>query len=1042
MQKICYQLNKNIGFLLEPVLLDDSIQDYQKNINNKKFYNKANFLINFCKYLDDILFLYEKLLFYKKNGKKYIFNYGIKKEFLYSYYLYSNKTNYSVLFFKQVGISKLKKFFIEYKQKIEKEIIFKLKYFCKFYQNNLSPKETQVASVLRIFQGKYYFEMFDTLFDNISFNFREKNVTEDFFNKNIREARKKLNKIKKLLEENPFEKKNEAFKFSFNYYTLNKKPLNYKNNIDNVSITDIKNYYVEIKNKFVNELEKNLSEIIKIKQDKFKDIINKINSYSKINYLDLSLRDAVQKLKFLRSELKNNFYKDLDKTKNPDNSTFNYFNQKHYFFNFQDKNKFREYFNLFKNKNKDKDKNKLFNEKNKKFFEYEFKNYKKLCQLYQFLSKKKGNIEAKIKGVDKELEDFVNLKYWAFIIDYNSEKYLFLVKKDKRKDFKEYLEKNKLNKNFDCVLYLSKSFTFRALEKLIFSAYNDDFFEGIKKEKEIENILNKFNVKNKFQIKEKINNEKSLVSFYQNVLQTNYVKNNLDLEDFNLKNILNRDFETIKEFKIALESECYSLKEFYFCWENLIQEWKSYISVFKITSYDLVGNQKKFKNHTKIWNSFWSFKYNYNIRLNPEGKVFYEIVDEEKKKLILDYKKNLEEAGKKFIRNRKLNEYFKVFFNFTINSRFKEIKTSFKDINIIEKSIKEYNEEFNQKNNCKDLYYFGIDLGQAELATLGIVKFNDNLNNFSLEKIKVYRIKEQYINLENIKNPSLLDDNCFEELEVNTIDLTKAKLIKNKIVLNGDIKTYLKLKELAAKRKLFSIIKIKKENIEFLQFCEDKTNYSQYYNKNFFIAKTKNSYLRIYKYDLEFENIISKEEIEKILKDYINKLQNNNLIYEEEINNLRQAIAANIVGVISYLQDLYPGILVLENLLEESRKKHFQQENFVIDSQIDWILYRKMQTKSLCPPNIKNFKSLKELTNNSQKFFQFGCMIFVPEENTSRQCPNCEKYYLNYMSKEDFEKQKFQQRSIKCPNCNTELHPDLLACINISKKGYKFLNNI
>jgi len=682
----------------------------------------------------------------------------------------------------------------------------------------------------------------------------------------------------------------------------------------------------------------------------------------------------------------------------------------------------------------------------KKYFNYEFKGYKNLCNLYQKLAFERGRIKAQIKGLEKEKEEFINLKYWAFIADYNNEKYLILLKKEFRKHFKNYLDSCKEEKpNF--TLYNFKSFTFRALEKLIFNSYNNEFFEGIKQDKRISDLLKKSNIRDKYEIKERLNN-KDLILFYKYTLTSEYAKNNLDLEDFNLEEILSKDFDNVEDFRIALDGACYFIKEINLNWNKFINKWKDNISMFKIYSYDLIGKQKGLKFHTRIWKDFWNSFKDSRIRLNPEGSIFLNVVDEDERRTILLKKEKLETEGKKFIRNRKLEDYYyKALFNFNLYFPSKEIKISFKEKDKIDKSIQEYNNNFNQQNDFKNLFYIGIDLGEIELATLGVVKFKDSPSNFELQKIKAYKIKDEFINPQNIKNPSLLDDNCFEEIELDSLDLSKAKLIRDKIVINGDISTYLKLKIVSAKRKLFDLVRKQGEalaNEKIYFYNETKNNLGvNYLGNDVFVVRKNNKkekYLRVYKYDPEFENICPKEYLNEELNNYYRSLlKDESINYYEEINSLRKAISSNIVGIVSYLQNIFPSIIVLENLSKGTREGHMEKENFSLDSQIDWMIYRKLETKKLCPPNINNFKFLKDLKDKNG-VFQLGGLVFVPKESTSKKCPKCDAEKLG-LSEEEFNEAKFKNRNIKCKQCSEEFHPDLIACINIAKLAYNFLNN-
>lgn len=173
------------------------------------------------------------------------------------------------------------------------------------------------------------------------------------------------------------------------------------------------------------------------------------------------------------------------------------------------------------------------------------------------------------------------------------------------------------------------------------------------------------------------------------------------------------------------------------------------------------------------------------------------------------------------------------------------------------------------------------------------------------------------------KNISLFLDqeDLFEKKKVSCIDLTMAKLIKGKIVLNGDMITYLKLKECSAKRRiweLFSDSKINKDSEikiikNIIRIIDNEGKENTIY---WFTEKQK------------IDDQAKKEEKEKqkekqgkmrdYFKKYLQTLDRKNtktdVITIEKINHLRDAITANMVGIIAHLQKQYPGIIALENM--------------------------------------------------------------------------------------------------------------------------------
>jgi len=106
----------------------------------------------------------------------------------------------------------------------------------------------------------------------------------------------------------------------------------------------------------------------------------------------------------------------------------------------------------------------------------------------------------------------------------------------------------------------------------------------------------------------------------------------------------------------------------------------------------------------------------------------------------------------------------------------------------------------------------------------------------------------------------------------------------------------------------------------------------------------------------------------------------------EQINNLRDAITANMVGVIAHLHKKYPGVINLENLLSTKEiRDHFVSNNENIARRLEWALYRKFQKEGLVPPRLKNTIFLREDMRENR----LGIVHFIKTENTSGQCPYC-----------------------------------------------------
>jgi len=98
---------------------------------------------------------------------------------------------------------------------------------------------------------------------------------------------------------------------------------------------------------------------------------------------------------------------------------------------------------------------------------------------------------------------------------------------------------------------------------------------------------------------------------------------------------------------------------------------------------------------------------------------------------------------------------------------------------------------------------------------LWLFNLSENDNNAKWVKIKAYELKKEYFTKEIdkkivYKNLSYFTvdkyPDFYEEKEVSCINLSMAKLIKWKIYINGDMASFLKLKKIAGKRKIFELV--------------------------------------------------------------------------------------------------------------------------------------------------------------------------------------------------------------------------------------------
>ncbi|MEF2175586.1 MAG: hypothetical protein V3575_03875 [Candidatus Absconditabacteria bacterium] len=794
-------------------------------------------------------------------------------------------------------------------------------------------------------------------------------------------------------------------------------------------------------------------------------------------------------------------------------------------------------------KNKAEERGKYFNIPNEKILT---QNYKLLCEFYKNIALKIGQNKAKILGYQKQIIDSEKLKFYAIIIENGNNKELALIPKGGQNyhqlahDFLN--DQRNSNPDGSIKIHSFKSLTLRALQKLCFKEDKEvllgevitnqnsrnTFIKNIiaelsnnqvNKDKKYFHMSKKMKIELKRFDEFKINDrnqyktngqldEKLLIEFYKDVLNTDVAKDVLDINDFGLDSILSQTHNSLDEFEIDLEKVAYT--------KNLMMldeiSYKKFIEslnvfIYKITSQDLSIDIKDHINkaHTKYWLDFWTKdnqeKY-YDIRINPEFSLYYKLSDDD---LVNKQKEGLLEKPQKLdkYRNRRLDKQLLFTTNFSLNSNNKKYNLAFKDTQDLKENVGKFNEnletEINSKYKSNEIRYFGIDRGINELATLSITKFLDsknqyNVNNFEFAKIEFWKLIDKYDkiidikvvdgvtkyefekapftkdghtrNFEVSKNISyfLSQKDYFKRIETGIIDLTQAKLIGDKIVLNGDKSTYIKLKEVSAKRRLYELYSKGKIN---------KDSKIEIKPKVLFVVDNDNNEHTIYRLSQEFkadQKYGLKEKIQKILLDFIFSLDDNNKFEDVEtiskINHLRDAITSNMVGILYYLifKQGYFGKIILENLDENRSQKeqikdgkytgdiekmidgHFYQSNTDISRRLEWSLYKKFQGTSfngigLVPPDIKQSIILKDNFGINK----FGIIEFVKVGGTSSICPYCNS---NFMSKDGLKKHHnndncgFNNQSgvyfefyqdIKSGN---SINYDSIGAYNVAKNGY------
>lgn len=339
------------------------------------------------------------------------------------------------------------------------------------------------------------------------------------------------------------------------------------------------------------------------------------------------------------------------------------------------------------------------------------------------------------------------------------------------------------------------------------------------------------------------------------------------------------------------------------------------------------------------------------------------------------------------------------------------------------------------------------------------------------------------------------DPDWFSQHTCTCIDLTTAKVISGKLVSNGDVLTFLKLKYEAAKRVLFDLVAkgiISAENKRLAWGSEtpnDPAFVELRYTQPDSETESGNSAAActIYYFEgaqgrnfegLEFGNsrTYTRETIRTALQRYLDALlveqakptgaANKHVPPIEKINHLRDALVANMVGVIMHLQQRYPGIVMLEDLDMDLIQEHFQALNIDISRRLEFALYRKFQSLGKVPPHLKDLiqrrerihanlkQEIDEAANKEyQKWLhktknknastsdkekqkteywnqansrirkeknfssQIGAIVFVDEYKTSKNCPHCGKSMS--WGPEIEKRLKFEQHRFSCGRNNS-----------------------
>ena len=782
------------------------------------------------------------------------------------------------------------------------------------------------------------------------------------------------------------------------------------------------------------------------------------------------------------------------------------------------------------------------------------------CENYKKKAMDFGKVKAQLRGLEKERQESQQLRYWAVFLRRKERLSLCCIPLHKCREAWKFLQKmantNAEPANLEAKLYRFHSITQRALHKLCF-AEGSSFAESLgdlkphlKAAKEASNDPEQIKKQQRKNSGQKTKVELEL-EFFQTLLKDSNATDSLELSRFDFSKALQA--KNLDDFQMAFDKAGYDVETIAF---NTAKA-KTFVDRFKVlefelTSYDLerrnenthqtpVSNERR---HTELWRQFWKAAEQGeagDVRLNPELNIRLRKADPNLAEYLRKKHFDLEQT-----KHRRLQDQYNLHLTMELNAGRLHSDLAFAKADEIDARIDNFNETFNQQN-WEKAWKYGIDRGDIELATLCLARFDKNdtyrHGNKTLlrprfpqgeEDIKVYTLKREKYNhraiseletrpIEERREKQVIvnisyfidkieDSEWFEQHTSTCIDLTTAKVISGKLVSNGDVLTFLKLKYEAAKRVLFDLVaqgKITKENKQLKWGSEKPENPenpasielrygkpdSEPEPETDEEAKKEAKKRTVYFFEdaqgRNFEGLklsngrtYTREKICEALQKYLNDLlreqakpsgaANKHVPPIKKINHLRDALVANMVGVIMHLQQRYPGIVILEDLDTNLIQEHFQGLNINISRRLEFALYRKFQSLGKVPPHLKDLierrerlhaKHKQEIDEAADKEYQkwlrkpknknastsdkekqktgcwnqanaeirkkkkfssqIGAIVFVDKYKTSQNCPYCGES-MKWKGKKDSEgkdithKLKFEQHRFSCgkkPSC-------------------------
>ncbi|MDT8316857.1 MAG: hypothetical protein RQ824_02560 [bacterium] len=847
-----YKTTKAIRFKLEA----QDISEIQKDVDGLEAeFNLANFVSGLSNYLDEV----KKYLFCEGKEKSFVnTKMTIKREWLQQYAKqewvdYSEKKKQNSAQNKNVRrIQMTIGDFTALASKIEERFgevsyIFKELADAAGSEANERAKRERIGLLLKRLLAKNTLPFLFSLIENSNDKNETYNLSIRLKNQSLQLAEQLTSGVQVFL---PAQSGGlPVAKASFNYYTINKKPMDFSQKKSDLE-SDLKISLDSIFNLTRENFSKDIKEAIKA------DIQKELNNGKTLQLGDAPMLDGEdyaslrQILKNIKSNQKKAFselmqteknYHDLEATNlyllNTIENEFNAYKEQ--------TNKLEDLAEKINQASNNDQKKTLISKKQRvakdrgNLMKDKFATWKSFANFYQTVSQKHGRILAQLKGIEKEQTESQLLKYWALILENNWQHKLILIPRENAAKCKRRIASLNPPENNQTKLFWFESLTYRSLQKLCFGFAenaNNEFNRNIQyllpKDKSGKTINGEF----AFQ-----GDEQKKIKFYQDVLASEYAKSvlNIPIEEIQAE-IINQNFASLDDFQIALERTSY--RRFAVVDANVEAELlkKHNAQIFTLTSSDLKKPAKEnIKSHTQIWKAFWSSnneQSNFEIRLNPEITITYR---QPKQSRIDKYGENssLYDPKKK---NRYLHPQFTLITTISEQSNSPTKILSFMSDDEFKKSVDAFNKKF-KKDDIK--FAFGIDNGEVELSTLGVyllafdktsneekVAELNKVNDYGFEVLTIKNLNYKEIDKNGkerkiIQNPSyfLKKENYietfkkseaeyqemfaqqFEKKKLLALDLTTAKVICGHIVTNGDVPALFNLWLKHAQRNIFAM---------------------------------------------------------------------------------------------------------------------------------------------------------------------------------------------------------------------------------------------